>query len=41
MAYVVSSRASLGEIEDEGVKQILRRYFVIADNFSKKTEFYV
>lgn len=41
MAYVISSRASLDEIEDEGVRQILRRYFVIADKFSKKTEFYV
>jgi hypothetical protein len=41
MAYVVSSRASLEEIEDEKVKNILRRYFVIADKFSKKSEFYV
>lgn len=41
MAYVVSSRASLEEIEDEKVKSILRRYFVIADKFSKKSEFYV
>lgn len=41
MAYVVSSRAALEDIEDEKVKNILRRYFVIADKFSKKSEFYV
>lgn len=41
MAYVVSSRAKLEDIEDEKVKSILRRYFVIADKFSKKNEFYV
>jgi anaerobic magnesium-protoporphyrin IX monomethyl ester cyclase len=41
MAYVVSSRASLDEIKDEKVKNILRRYFVIAEKFSKKNEFYV
>lgn len=41
MAYVVSSRAKLEDIEDKEVKNILRRYFVIADNFSKKNEFYV
>ncbi len=41
MAYVVSSRTSIDEIEDENVKLLLRRYFVIADKFSKKSEFYV
>jgi hypothetical protein len=41
MAYVVSSRASLEEIEDERVRKILRRHFVVADRFSKKSEFYV
>jgi anaerobic magnesium-protoporphyrin IX monomethyl ester cyclase len=41
MAYVVSSRASLEEIEDERVRQVLRRHFVVADRFSKKSEFYV
>ena len=41
MAYVVSSRASLEEIEDGRVRQILRRHFVVADRFSKKSEFYV
>ncbi len=41
MAYVVSSRASLEEIHDEKVREILRRYFVIADRFSTKSEFYV
>jgi anaerobic magnesium-protoporphyrin IX monomethyl ester cyclase len=41
MAYVVSSRANLNDIKDEKVKDILRRYFVIADKFSKKNEFYV
>jgi hypothetical protein len=41
MAYVVSSRASLEEIPDERVRQVLQRYFVVADKFSKKSEFYV
>jgi hypothetical protein len=41
MAYVVSSRATLDNIEDESVRNRLRRYFVIADKFSKKGEFYV
>jgi anaerobic magnesium-protoporphyrin IX monomethyl ester cyclase len=41
MAYVVSSRASLEEIADEDVRTIMRRYFLIADKFSSKSEFYV
>ena len=41
MAYVVSSRASLDEIEDEGLRRTLHRYFVVAERFSKKSEFYV
>ncbi len=41
MAYVVSSRSSLQEIEDERVRQIMRRYFIIAEKFSTKSEFYV
>jgi radical SAM superfamily enzyme YgiQ (UPF0313 family) len=41
MAYVVSSRATIDEIEDEDVKQVLKRYFLVADKFSKKSEFYV
>jgi radical SAM superfamily enzyme YgiQ (UPF0313 family) len=41
MAYVVSSRASLEEIHDEKVREVLRRYFLVADKFSKKSEFYV
>jgi len=41
MAYVVSSGATLDEIEDESVKNRLRRHFVIAEKFSKKGEFYV
>jgi anaerobic magnesium-protoporphyrin IX monomethyl ester cyclase len=41
MAYVVSSRASLEEIQDERVRQVLQRYFIVADKFSKKSEFYV
>lgn len=41
MAYVVSSRATLDDIEDPTVKQLMRRYFVVADRFSKKSEFYV
>jgi anaerobic magnesium-protoporphyrin IX monomethyl ester cyclase len=41
MAYVVSSRARLEDIDDETVRRTLRRYFVVADQFSKKSEFYV
>jgi len=41
MAYVVSSRATVDEIEDESVRIRLHRYFVIAEKFSKKGEFYV
>lgn len=41
MAYVVSSKASVEEIRDEYVRSILKRYFLIADKFSKKSEFYV
>jgi hypothetical protein len=41
MAYIVSSRASLGDIADERVRQVLKRYFVVADSFSKKNEYYV
>ncbi len=41
MAYVVSSHAKLDEIQDVKVREILRRYFVIAEKFSKKNEFYV
>jgi radical SAM superfamily enzyme YgiQ (UPF0313 family) len=41
MAYVVSSRASLEEIQDENVRRVVRRYFVVAEKFSKKSEFYV
>lgn len=41
MAYVVSSRARFEDIEDEIVRRTLRRYFVVADQFSKKSEFYV
>ena len=41
MAYVVSSRARLEELEDETVRRVLRRYFAVADQFSKKSEFYV
>jgi anaerobic magnesium-protoporphyrin IX monomethyl ester cyclase len=41
MAYVVSSQVSIEEIEDESVRRKLQRYFLIADRFSKKREFYV
>lgn len=41
MAYVVSSRATLEEIEDESIKPMLRRYFAVAERFSRKSEFYV
>ncbi len=41
MAYVVSSRASFDDIEDESVKKLMKRYFLIAEKFSKKNEFYV
>ena len=41
MAYVVSSKATLDEIEDEYVSRFLRRYFLVAERFSKASEFYV
>jgi radical SAM superfamily enzyme YgiQ (UPF0313 family) len=41
MAYVVSSKLRLDEIEDPEIRRLLRRYFVIADRFSKKAEYYV
>ena len=41
MAYVVSSRAALDDIDDPYVRQILKRYFAVANTFSKKNEFYV
>jgi radical SAM superfamily enzyme YgiQ (UPF0313 family) len=41
MAYVVSSRATLDDIPDKSLHPLLRRYFTIAERFSKKSEFYV
>jgi radical SAM superfamily enzyme YgiQ (UPF0313 family) len=41
MAYVVSSGARLEDIQDEEVKRILRRYFLVAERFSRSQEFYV
>lgn len=41
MSYVVSSQASPEEIKDEYTKKLLHRYFVVAERFSKKGEFYV
>lgn len=41
MAYVVSSRATLDEIEDASLGPLLHRYFAVAEKFSKKNEFYV
>jgi len=41
MSYIVSSKATLDEIQDETVKRLLRRYFIVAERFSKRSEFYV
>ncbi len=41
MAYVVSSQATLNDIKDEKVRKLLNRHFVIAERFSKRSEFYV
>lgn len=41
MAYVVSSKTTLEDIADDEVRRLLGRYFLIADRFSKKAEFYV
>jgi tRNA A37 methylthiotransferase MiaB len=41
MAYVVSGKMTLDDIEDEEVRRLLGRYFLIADRFSKKAEYYV
>lgn len=41
MAYVVSSRASLDDIEDESIRPLLKRYFTVSEKFSRKSEFYV
>jgi radical SAM superfamily enzyme YgiQ (UPF0313 family) len=41
MAYVVSSQATLNDIQDEEVRRLLNRHFVIAERFSKRSEFYV
>jgi hypothetical protein len=41
MAYVVSSKATIDEVQDEEVKRILHRYFLVAERFSKVREFYV
>lgn len=41
MAYVVSGKMTLDAIEDEEVGRLLGRYFLVADRFSKKAEFYV
>jgi anaerobic magnesium-protoporphyrin IX monomethyl ester cyclase len=41
MAYVVSSQASLEDIQDDQVKRMLKRHFIIAERFSKRSEFYV
>jgi radical SAM superfamily enzyme YgiQ (UPF0313 family) len=41
MAYIVSAKLTLEQIDDEEVRRLLRRYFVVADRFSKKSEFYV
>ena len=41
MAYVVSSRTRLQDIQDEEVKRILHRYFLVAERFSRAQEFYV
>ncbi len=41
MAYVVSSGATFEELEDETVRRVLRRHFVVAKRFSRGNEFYV
>jgi radical SAM superfamily enzyme YgiQ (UPF0313 family) len=41
MAYVVSSKLRLEDVADLEVRRLLQRYFVVADRFSKKAEFYV
>jgi anaerobic magnesium-protoporphyrin IX monomethyl ester cyclase len=41
MSYVVSSGLSLDEVQDEIARELLRKYFLIAERFSKGTEFYV
>jgi len=41
MAYVVSSRASIDDIADPSIRPLLKRYFAVADHFSRKSEFYV
>ena len=41
MAYVVSSQLTISDIKDEYIKHLLKRYFVVAERFSKKNEFYV
>ena len=41
MAYVVSSGASLDDVEDESARNLLRRHFAVAGRFSQKKAFYV
>jgi radical SAM superfamily enzyme YgiQ (UPF0313 family) len=41
MAYVVSSQSTLDDIQDMEVRKLLNRHFVIAERFSKRSEFYV
>jgi hypothetical protein len=41
MAYVVSSQATIEDIEDMEVRKLLHRHFLIAERFSKRSEFYV
>jgi len=41
MAYVVSSKAKLEDVQDEVAKSILHRYFLVAERFSRVREFYV
>jgi radical SAM superfamily enzyme YgiQ (UPF0313 family) len=41
MSYIVSSKMELDEVQDDEVRRLLRRYFIVADRFSKKAEYYV
>ncbi|NIO16400.1 MAG: radical SAM protein [Deltaproteobacteria bacterium] len=41
MAYVVSSQMMLDEVRDEVARKHLRRYFIVAERFSRAKEFYV
>lgn len=41
MSYVVSSGLKLDEVKDVAVRQLLQKYFLVSERFSKTREFYV